>query len=72
MSINSSTGAATTVTQGANVKFWAVGAAQNIEAAETTLYLLYQHADGDVVLGSGATPDLSSFSQVVGGAKINF
>ncbi|RUO99638.1 porin [Hyphomicrobium sp.] len=72
VSINSSTGAATTVTQGANVKFWAVGAAQNIEAAETTLYLLYQHADGDVVLGSGATPDLSSFSQVVGGAKINF
>ncbi len=72
VSINANTGAPSTVTQNANVDFWAVGAAQNIEAAETTFYLVYQHTDGDVVLGNGSSPDLSSFSQVIGGAKINF
>ncbi|MFT3729871.1 MAG: porin [Hyphomicrobium sp.] len=72
VSISSTTGLPTTVTQNANVNFWAVGGAQNIAAAEMTLYLLYQHVDGDVVLGNGTTPDLSSFQQVVAGAKINF
>lgn len=70
--VSVSGGTVKTVTQDANVNFWAIGGAQNIEAAETTLYLLYQHVDGDVVLGNGSKPDLSSFQQVVTGAKINF
>ncbi len=63
------------LTQGANVNFWAVGAAQNIEAAEMTMYLVYQHVDGDVIVGGAQdTPatELSSFQQVIAGAKINF
>jgi hypothetical protein len=72
VSINSTTGAATTVTQNSNVNFWAIGAAQNIEAAETTFYLFYQHVDGETLLGNGTTPELSPFQQVVAGAKINF
>ena len=72
VSINSATGAATTVTENSNVNFWAISAAQNIEAAETTFYLLYQHVDGETVLGNGTTPELSPFQQVVAGAKINF
>ncbi|HML28971.1 MAG TPA: porin [Hyphomicrobium sp.] len=62
-------------TQGANVNFWAVGAAQNFEAAELTMYLVYQHVDGDVVVGglpNTTATDLSAFQQVIGGAKINF
>ncbi|RUP09459.1 MAG: porin [Hyphomicrobium sp.] len=59
-----------------NIDFWAVGAAQNIEAAEATLYLVYQHADGDVttpgVLAPPQTHDLSAMQQVIGGMKINF
>ncbi len=67
----------TTVTDSANVNFWAVGAAQNIEAAEMTLYLVYQHTDGDVYgtgvsgLADGKT-DIHSLQQVIAGAKINF
>jgi predicted porin len=60
------------VTQGANVNFWAVGAAQNIEAAEMTFYLVYQHVDGDLTLGNGSSPALSDLQQVIAGAKINF
>ncbi|MBS0239530.1 MAG: porin [Proteobacteria bacterium] len=60
-------------TQGADINFWAVGAAQNIEAAETTLYLFYQHVDGDVTVGTNTSAtDLSAMQQVVGGVKINF
>ncbi len=63
------------VTQGANINFWALGAAQNFESAEMTMYLVYQHVDGDVIVGGAQnTPatDLSSFQQVIAGAKINF
>ncbi len=38
-------------TQSANVHFWAVGAAQYLDNAETMLYLVYQHTDGDVLVG---------------------
>ncbi len=63
----------TVLTEGANVNFWAIGAAQNLEAAETTLYLVYQHTDGDVTLGGAPTStDIHSLQQVIAGAKINF
>jgi hypothetical protein len=60
-------------TQGANVDYWAVGAAQNLEAAESTLYLVYQHTDGNVFVGNAGTDtELSALQQVIGGMKINF
>lgn len=60
-------------TTGANIDFWAVGAAQNLEAADSTLYLVYQHADGDVTVGTNTSAtDLSAMQQVIGGMKINF
>lgn len=60
-------------TQGAEINTWAIGAAQNLEAAEATLYLVYQHADGEVLVGpAGTQTDLSALQQVVGGMKINF
>jgi predicted porin len=63
----------TIVTQGANVETWAIGAAQNLEAAEATLYLVYQHVDGDVRLGTASSDtDLAAMQQVIGGMKINF
>lgn len=66
-------GSGALVTQGANVNYWAVGGAQNLEAAEATLYLVYQHTDGDVTLGASPTStDLHSMQQVIGGMKINF
>ena len=39
-------------TQGGNVDFWTVGAIQHLEAADAMLYVIYQHADGDVVANS--------------------
>lgn len=60
-----------------NIDFWAVGAAQNIEATEATLYLVYQRADGDVTTPAAGpvaaqTRDLSAMQQAIGGMKINF
>ncbi len=61
------------VTQRANVNFWAVGAAQNFEAAEATAYVVYQHVDGDVTLGTDTSAtDLHSMQQLIAGLKINF
>jgi hypothetical protein len=34
-------------TVGASINFWEAGIVQNIEAADTSLYIVYQHADGD-------------------------
>ncbi|MFA5956521.1 porin [Hyphomicrobium sp.] len=71
--ISGTTGAPTLVTDGANVDFWAVGAAQSIEAAQATLYLVYQHVDGDVTLaGASTATDIHALQQVIGGMKINF
>lgn len=33
-------------TIGASINFWQAGIVQNIEAADTSLYLVYEHADG--------------------------
>jgi predicted porin len=60
-------------TEGAEINTWAIGAAQNLEAAEATLYLVYQHVDGEVTVGTNTTAtELSAMQQVIGGMKINF
>jgi predicted porin len=72
-------------TLGANIDFWQGGIVQNIEAADTSLYVVYEHADG-YILGNkqtqGSTPgvgfapigrtNLDAFQTVITGAKINF
>ena len=67
-------------TVGASINFWQAGIIQNVEAADTSFYLVYQHADGYVM--SNATTnaifaptgrtDLDAFQEVITGAKINF
>jgi hypothetical protein len=60
-------------TQDANVRFWSVGAAQYLDNAETMLYIVYQHADGDVLVGQDtASTDLAALQQVIIGTKVNF
>ena len=68
-------------TVGASINFWQAGIIQNIEAADTSLYVVYQHADGDisgnaVTAAASAAPtgktSLDSFQEVITGAKINF
>jgi len=62
------------LTTSSDINFWAVGAAQNIEAAEMTLYLVYQNTDGRVY-GNSAVNEaggIDSLQQVIAGAKINF
>jgi predicted porin len=57
-----------------DIDFWAGGVAQNIENAETTLYVVYRHYDGEFV-GRGAFAghrDIEDFDLVITGAKINF
>jgi len=62
-------------TQGADINFLSAGAIQYIKAADAMLYLLYQHADGDLEanLASGLTNvQIDSFQQVIGGVRIAF
>jgi len=57
-----------------DLEFWAAGIAQNIEAAELTLYAVYRHYDGEFE-GRGAFAghnDLEAFDLVITGGKINF
>ncbi|WP_325455707.1 porin [Hyphomicrobium sp.] len=60
-------------TQNADIEYWSGGVAQYLDNAETMLYLVYQHADGDVILGNdvGSTK-LDTMQQVIGGVKVNF
>ena len=66
---------------------WQGGIVQNIEAADTSLYVVYQHADGDVTGRTGITTplrrqaangaptgktSLDAFQEIVVGTKINF
>jgi predicted porin len=68
-------------TVGASINFWQAGIIQNVEAADTSFYVVYQHADGDisgnaVTAAASAAPtgktSLDSFQEVITGAKINF
>jgi predicted porin len=57
-----------------DIDFWAGGIAQNLEAAETTLYVVYRHYEGDFVKRA-AIPvhqEIDDFDLVITGAKINF
>jgi hypothetical protein len=71
-------------TVSSSINFWQAGIVQNVEAADTSFYLVYQHADGDVYGTSNAVgktstygaPDgktsLDAFQEVIAGTKINF
>jgi predicted porin len=72
-------------TVSADIDFWQAGIIQNIEAADASLYLVYQHADGDIYgntttnnvanTGNGAPigkTSLDTFQELVVGTKINF
>lgn len=64
----------------ANVNFWQGGIIQYIDAAEMSLYAVYEHADGDVIGSAGTAANgipagktsLDAFQEVIIGAKINF
>jgi hypothetical protein len=67
-------------TVGASVNFWQAGIIQNIEAADMSFYVVYQHVDG-FIEGNTTTAknfapigrtDLDAFQEVITGAKINF
>jgi predicted porin len=67
------------VTQGADLKFSALGVVQNIEAAAMDLYVIYRHADGDFVNGAanafgaaGTKVNIDDFDMVMSGARIQF
>ena len=64
-----------------SINFWQAGIVQNIEAADTSLYVVYEHADGDVIGQTGVTTksgapngktSLDAFQEVIVGTKINF
>ena len=65
----------------ASINFWQSGVVQYIESAKTYLYLVYQHADGEIegntataqakAAPNGITP-LGAFQEVIGGMRINF
>jgi hypothetical protein len=61
-------------TVGGQIRSWQGGIIQNIEAADMSLYLVYQHTDGEVntAAAPATTVSLDAFQTVIGGAKINF
>jgi predicted porin len=68
-------------TVSSNVTFWQGGVVQSVDAAAMNLYVIYQHADGDVtgnpaIEGSSGAPlgktSLESFQEVIAGAMIQF
>lgn len=74
-------GSAVGKTVSADVDTWQGGIVQKIDAADTTLYLVYQNSSGSVVgnartASSNGAPvgktDLDPFQVLVTGAKINF
>lgn len=62
----------TTVTQGADVTFYAGGIVQNIEAAAMDLYVIYRHAEGDYLDKVGTKVEIDDFDMVISGARIQF
>ena len=63
-------------TQNADIDFWSAGAIQYLEGADAMLYLLYQHADGDIEanLNAGGLTNvqIDTFQQVIAGMRIAF
>lgn len=67
-------------TVSSTINFWQAGIIQYIDAAEMSLYVVYEHADGDI-FGDSATAaagapvgktSLDAFQEGIMGAKINF
>lgn len=60
-------------TQHADINLISGGLAQYIDNAEMMLYLVYQHADGDVLISDDTeSTSLDRLEQVIVGAKINY
>jgi hypothetical protein len=63
-------------TQSADIDFWSAGAIQYLEGADAMLYLLYQHADGDIEanlnVGGLTNVQIDTFQQVIAGMRIAF
>ena len=71
-------------TVSASIDFWQAGIIQEIEAASASLYLVYQHAGGDVTpissakagppvsVTQGPKTSLDAFQELIVGTKINF
>ncbi|WP_045836069.1 porin [Hyphomicrobium sp. 99] len=67
-------------TVSSSVNFWQGGIIQYIDAAELSLYAVYEHADGDVIGSAGTVSNgihsgktsLDAFQAGIFGAKINF
>ena len=60
-------------TQHADINVISGGLAQYIDNAEMMLYLVYQHADGDVLISDDTeSTSLDRLEQVIVGAKINY
>jgi hypothetical protein len=63
-----------------DINFWQAGVVQHLEHADTTLYLIYEIADGHVVgnaaTAAGGAPngtsEIDPFHEWIFGAKINF
>ncbi|MEI9899860.1 MAG: hypothetical protein WDN31_06580 [Hyphomicrobium sp.] len=68
-------GGSTIASNGADLKFWAAGVVQNIDAAAMDLYVIYRHAEGDVTGVNGnpaAFRSIDDFDMVISGARIQF
>jgi predicted porin len=60
-------------TQHADINYISGGLAQYIDNAETMLYLVYQHADGNVLISDDTeSTSLDRLQQVIVGAKVNY
>ena len=71
--LTTSLGGANGHLQSTNIDFVGAGVVQNIEPATMDLYVLYRHADGDI-LGSGnvSSTSLDAFDMVIMGGLIRF
>jgi predicted porin len=62
-------------TQSADINFWSAGAIQYLDAADTMVYLLYQHADGDIeanLTGGLTNVQIDAFQQIIAGVRFAF
>lgn len=60
-------------TQHTDINYISGGLAQYIDNAETMLYLVYQHADGNVLISDNTeSTSLDRLQQVIIGAKVNY
>ena len=59
--------------QSADIDFRSGGVAQYIDAASTLLFLRYQHASGDALIGENVDlTNLDALQQDIRGVRVNF